>query len=313
MEWVKEADGVQASQRYPHLALRGPLFGVAVEREHGWEVVREVAAGMPQEARDGLNSLLWFRAKDDTDDPKVRRDLLAAVAILEKEPVDEIEALGERYRIVRADEFARSGEDGLEPPRPTDPDAAEASWETVTGQDSPDAGFVIAPHREDGLTREALKLGLRTFAYTGERFPAEVLKDSLRAVDTHPDIALLPLTFGVAERRGAGWRPQGGRQATPHDARRMLYAGMTELWPRIYEYGKKKAERYRQAGEAFRAAPRANEARVDDRVFRICRVERLVRFGADGPEPPRPSDVDDFGPIKMHPTMDEDGSLHYDR
>ncbi|MDG4857575.1 DUF5954 family protein [Streptomyces sp. T-3] len=24
---------------------------------------------MPQQARDGLNSLLWFQAKDDTDDP----------------------------------------------------------------------------------------------------------------------------------------------------------------------------------------------------------------------------------------------------
>ncbi|MET9374529.1 DUF5954 family protein [Streptomyces sp. NPDC002992] len=313
VEWVKEADGVEASLRYPHLALRGPLFGVAVEREQGWEVVRDVQTGMPQEARDGLNSLLWFRAKDDTDDPKVRRDLLAAVAVLEKEPVDEIEALGERYRIVRADEFARSGADGLEPPRATDPDAAEPSWEGRDGTPSPDDAFVLSPEREDGLTQEALKMGLRTFSYTGERFPADVREESLRAVETHPDIALLPVTFGVAERRGAGWRPKGGLHPTPHAARCSLYRGMTDLWARIYEYGEEKAERYRRAGEEFRAAGRADEARVDDRLFRISRIERLVRFGPDGPEPPRPSDVDEYGPMKMHPTMDPDGTLHHDR
>ncbi|MFB9555810.1 DUF5954 family protein [Streptomyces roseoviridis] len=311
VEWVKEASGVEASLRYPQLALRGPLFGVAVERGQGWEVVREIGAGMPQEARDSLNSLLWFRAKDDTDDPEVRRDLLAAVAILEKEPVNEVQAVGERYRIVRADEFARSGDDGLEPPRPTDPDPAEPSWDDRNGPPSPDLGFVLTPERTDGLTQEALKLGLRTFAYTGDRYPARVRNDSLRAVETHPDIALLPVTFGVAERNGAGWQPRGGLQPTPHEARRLLYSGMTDMWARIYKYPKDKAERYRLAGEEFRAAGRADEARVGGRLFRICRVERLVRFGPDGPETPRPSDVDEYGPIKMHPTMDLDGTVHH--
>jgi hypothetical protein len=51
---------------------------------------------------------------------------------------------------------------------------------------------------------------------------------------------------------------------------------------------------------------------VGDRLFRICRIERMVRCGPDGPEPPRPSDQDEYGPTKMHPTMDEDGTLHYD-
>ncbi|MEU4267228.1 DUF5954 family protein [Streptomyces sp. NPDC026092] len=311
--WVREADGVEASLRFPHLALRGPLFGVAVEREHGWEVVREVGAGMPQEARDSLNSLLWFRAKDDTDDRDVRRDLLAAVAILEQEPVDEIVVLGERYRIVRADEFARSGETGLEPPRATDPDATEPVWDHRSAPPSPDLGFLLAPERADGLTQEALKLGLRDFSYAGKRFPDDVRDESLRAVDTHPDIVLLPVGFGVAERRGAGWRPVGVLQATPHEARRTLYSGLTELWAMIYEFGERKAERYRLAGEEFRAAGRANEARIDDRLFRICRIERLVRCGEDGPEPPRPSDIDQYGPMKMHPTMDLDGVLHPER
>ncbi|MFD0147983.1 DUF5954 family protein [Streptomyces sp. NPDC055721] len=68
----------------------------------------------------------------------------------------------------------------------------------------------------------------------------------------------------------------------------------------------------RQVGEQCRAAGRADDVRVDGREFRICRVERMVRFGPDGPEGPRPSDVDEYGPAKMHPRMDEDGTLHYD-
>jgi hypothetical protein len=60
-----------------------------------------------------------------------------------------------------------------------------------------------------------------------------------------------------------------------------------------------------------KALDRADEFRFDDRVFRICRVERMLRMGPDGPECPRPSDVDEYGPMKMHPTMDEDGTIHY--
>ncbi|MFF7179225.1 DUF5954 family protein [Streptomyces sp. NPDC008121] len=309
--WVRETDAARASALYPGVAVRGAVFGVAVERERGWEVVVEMRGATPQEARDGLHSILWFRAKDDTDDPAVRRDLLAAVAIMERESVDEVRVRGERYRVVRGDEFARCGDDGLEPPRATDPEPVDPGWEEKHTAASPDEGFVLDPVREEGLMDEVLKLGMREFVYSGERFPAAVRDDSLRAVASHADIALLPVVFGIAERRGEGWRPRGGLMPTPHDARRLLYDGMTSTWPLLYEFDDEKRERYRLAGERFRAAGRADEARVDDRIFRICRISRLVRFGPDGPEPPRPSDVDDYGPMKMHPTMDEDGTVHY--
>ncbi|WP_030778110.1 DUF5954 family protein [Streptomyces sp. NRRL S-920] len=315
-ELVTEADAVDASYRYPHLAVRGPVFGLAVQDPAAgpaWRVLKPIVDGMPQQARDALNSELWFKAKDDTDDPAERRDLLAAVAILEREPVDELEVRGVRYRVVRGDEFARTGADGLEPPRPTDPEPSDRSWTGRHDAPSTDPGFVLDPSEETpGLMTSALKLGLRDFAYTGARFPVDVRADSQRAVTTHPGIVLMPVGFGVAERGKTGWTPRTSLMPTPHDARRLLYDAMTESWPLLYQFDAEEKAAHARAAERFKAATHANEARVGDTLYRICRTERLVRVGPDGPEPPRPSDVDSYGPMKMHPTMDEDGTLHYD-
>jgi hypothetical protein len=315
--WVREADAMEATVRYPHLAFRGPVFGIAVQEPAvgpEWRVLKPVVDGMPQMARDGLQSHLFFTAKDDTDDPAVRRELLAGVAVLEREPANEVEACGVRYRVVRGDEFVRVGDDGPEPPRPTDPEPAERSWER-NARDIPsrDLGFALDPDQVEGPAAGALKLGLREFAYTGVRFPPDVRADSERAVVTHPELVLLPTGFGVAERAGTGWQPRGALMATPHDARRLLYGGMAEMWPLLYEFDDAKKARYAKAAEEYRALGRADEFQVDHRVFRISRVERMLRTGPDGPETPRPSDVDEYGPMKMHPTMDpQDGTLTYE-
>ncbi|MFC4504040.1 MULTISPECIES: DUF5954 family protein [Streptomyces] len=315
--WVTEADAVEASRRYPHLALRGPVFGVAAHdpsaAQPHWRLVKPVMDGMPQQARDGLNSHLWFTAKDRTDDPAERRALLAAVSVLERDPADEVEALGVRYRVVRGDEFARTGDDGLEPPRPTDPEPAVPSWEERGRAPAPDVGFVLDPGRDEGPMAGALRLGLRDFVYTGARFPAEVRADSVRAAATHEDVVRLPVGFAVAERGALGcWTPCGSLHPTPHDARRALYDGMAGVWATLHRYDERRTARYAHAAEEFRAAGRADEASVEDRLFRICRVERMVRMGPDGPEPPRPTDVDEYGPMKLHPTLCEDGTVRHD-
>lgn len=100
--------------------------------------------------------------------------------------------------------------------------------------------------------------------------------------------------------------------ATPHDARRMFYDAMAEMWALLHRFDDTKKARYAKAAEEYRALGRADEFRVDDRVFRICRVERMLRTGPDGPESPRPSDVDEYGPTKIHPTMDETGALTHE-
>lgn len=314
--WVREADAMEASRRYPHLALRGPVFGIAAQdpaRGPEWRVVKPVVDGMPQVARDGLQSHLFFMAKDDTDDPAVRRELIAAVKVLEREPVNEVEACGVRYRVVRGDEFGRVGDNGLEPPRPSDREPVEWSWDRqARDTPSPDVGFVLDPDHADGPAAGAMKLGLRGFTYTGSRFPADLRAESERAVGTHPELVLLPTGFGVVEREGHGWLPRGALHATPHDARRSLYNGMEEIWALLYQFDDAKKARYAEAAQEYRALDRADEFRVDGRFFRICRIERMLRMGPDGPETPRPSDIDEYGPMKMHPTMDEDGTLTYE-
>lgn len=315
--WVREADAVDASLRYPGFALRGPVFGVAaLDPAVGpeWRLLKPVVNGMPQMARDSLNTHLWFTAKDDTDDPAVRRQLLAAVDVLNRERVNEVEACGVRYRIVRGDEFTRCDDDALEPPRPTDPEPADRSWDRRAAHTPlPDPDFVLdAGHVAGGPMAGALRAGLRGFAYRGVRFPADVRRDSERAVRSHPGIVLLPTCFGVVERERTGWEPALALQATAHDARRVLYDAMAEMWAMLYRFDDEKKAVYAQAAEEFRALGHADEARVADRVFRICRVERLIRMGSDGPEPPRPSDVDEYGPMKIHPTLLEDGTVVFD-
>ncbi|WFB09927.1 DUF5954 family protein [Streptomyces sp. LX-29] len=314
--WVVEADAVNASRRYPYVALRGPVFGVAVQDPAvgpDWRLLLPVVNGTPQQARDELNSHLWFKARGDTDDPAVRRELLAAVAVLEREPVNEVEVLGVRYRVVRGDAFARSGEGGLEPPRPSDREPADRTWGAHHTTPSPDVGFVLDPGQDDGLFAGAMKLGLRDFAYTGSHFPVDVRADSQRAAAACPEIVLLPVGFGVVEGNGEGWRPRGAMMATPHDARDLLHGAMTETWwPELRQLDEHEKAACIKAAEEFKAAGHANEVRVGDYLYRICRVERLVRCGPDGPEPPRRTDVDEYGPSQMHPTMDEDGGLHYD-
>ncbi|WAZ24916.1 DUF5954 family protein [Streptomyces cinnabarinus] len=311
--WVREADAVDASLRYPHLALRGPVFGVAVldpAAGERWRLLKPVVDPMPQVARDSLNSHLWFAAKDGPDDPAVRRELLAAVALLDEEPVNEVAACGVRYRVVRADEFARGDGANLEPPRPTDPQPTAPCWERPRRYPpGPDVGFVLDPGHDEGPMAGATRLGLRDFSYVGARVPDPVRADSERAVDSHPDIVLLPVSFGVVERGPGGWEPSGGLAATPHEARRQLYDGMAEVWAVLYRYDDATRAVYAKAAEEFRALGRADEVSVADRHFRLCRVERMLRMGPDGPEPARPSDHDEYGPIRLHPTMDENGKI----
>ncbi|MFD9908914.1 DUF5954 family protein [Streptomyces sp. NPDC059063] len=313
--WVSEADAVDASYLYPHLAVRGPVFGLAA-REAGdpapWRLLSDVADGTPQQARDALNSLLWFRAKDAADGRAQRRQLLTAVGALERERVNEVTVLGTRYRVVRGEEFARVGERGLEPPRPTDPEPAVPSWDETPSPPSHDVGFALDPGRDCGLMAGALRIALRGFAYVGDDYPAATREDAEQAVREYPDVVLLPVSFGVAERHGERWRPRGALMPTPHDARRLLVHGLTEFWPLLYDLGEADRAAFARAAHEFKAAGRANEVVVGDQCFRICRVERMVRVGPGGPEPARPSDVETTEPMKLHPTMDEDGTIHYD-
>ncbi|MGP3970346.1 DUF5954 family protein [Streptomyces sp. 6N223] len=313
MGQVTEADALAALARYPEIVVRGPLFGAAEQRpEDGsaWRVLDTLDSGFPQDARDFLNSHLWLKAKDEADGPCERRELLAAVARLETERIDELTVLGTRYRVVRADEFARIGDDGLEPPRPTDPD--REGWDRTKRPPSPTEGFLVDHAAAVPATQAAERLALLPVFYTSDRFPKQVLADSARAVTTHPGVVLLPPTFRVLERKEHSWSLISGLHPTPQDARRSLVFYLREYLPMLTEMPEAAKTEYARAAEEFMGRNRPNELRVRGRRFHITRVERMMRIGHDGPEGPRPSDEDHQEPTKIRPTMDEQGNITYD-
>ncbi|MFJ4913995.1 DUF5954 family protein [Streptomyces sp. NPDC088726] len=335
VEAAMEADALDAAL-HSTLAVRGPLFGVAAQGAgdgRRWRVAVEVTHGCPQQARDSLNSLLWFRAKDEAEDRAERRALLAAVARLESERVDEFTVLGTRYRVVRAEEYAGMDANGdIETPRPTDPEPLTPDWGPGTRGPRIDADLVLDPDAPLSPVQASERLTLRSLVYTGTRFPDSVLGDSVRAVESHPDVLLMPAAFQVVERSGTrSWRPASALHTSAHDARVTLYFSLMWFRPRLRglisqeaagdvdartavpEDAAAAAELTAFAGAAERLrAGRLNQVEVPGTALRIVRTRRLLRWGPDGPEGPRPSDTNTQDPEVIHPRLDEDGIVHYE-
>ncbi|MFD4788843.1 DUF5954 family protein [Streptomyces sp. NPDC058459] len=328
-----EADAVDAALRHRVLALRGPLFGVTAQSKPGgrrWHVVIEVTQGCPQEARDALNSLFWFRAKDDCRNTAERRELLAAVARLETEDVDELTVLDTRYRLVRADEYAYMDDQGnIESPWPSDPEPPSPDWSMRAASSEVDGGLVLDPDAPLLPARTVERLSMRGLAYSGARFPDDVLRDSGQALQSHPDVLLLPAAFRIVERSGQDrWMLGSALHATAHDARRTLDFSLTWREPREKGLIPLESKADARTGAADPDNPRAaelavyaqaadrlrtgslNEIKVDGTTYRIARARRLVRWGVGGPEGPRPSDVSTHAPEAIHPRLDEDGNVH---
>ncbi|TSB21475.1 hypothetical protein FNJ62_18455 [Streptomyces benahoarensis] len=335
VEAVMEADALDAMSDVDAMLVRGPLFGVAAQSPEDaprWRVVVPVTASSPQEARDSLNSWLWFRAKDEAQSRAERRALLAGVARLEKEPVDELTVQDTRYRVVRAEEYAGSGRDGIEQPRATDPEPAVPDWERSV-RDRIDDNLLLDPEEPVTPTQAAERLALRALVYAGSRFPEEVCHDSELIRESHPDVVLLPPAFRVVEKDDIGWKTGSGLHASAHEARKTLDFSLTWFAPRQqglipWDLPDRTADARAVAAESdeatagelaeyLRAADRlrterANQIEVRGTVHRICRARRLLRWGPDGPEGPRPSDTDSHLPDKLHPFLDEDGVVHFD-
>lgn len=336
VEAAVEADAVDAMSLAGTVGVRGPLFGVAAQdvgKGPRWRVVVPVRVNCPQMARDSLHSQLWFRARDDARDKAERRELLDAVSRLASERVDEIVVAGTRYRVVRAEEYAGLGVDGIEKPRPTDPEPLTPNWDRAPRDAHIDDGVVLDPDAPVTPSQAAERLALRGLSYTGSRFPADVRRDSRQALRTHPDVMLLPTTFVVARHDGKGWAPSSGLYVSAHQARKALDFLLTWLEPRAEGVIPVSADRdadartltaeggastapelaeYAEASDRLRAG-RVNELEFQGTVYRIGRTRRLLRWGPDGPEGPRPSDDNSHEPDRLHPDLDEDGNvIHVD-
>ncbi|WP_309144456.1 DUF5954 family protein [Streptomyces sp. BR123] len=199
-----------------------------------------------------------------------------------------------------------------------------------------DAGLVLDPDAPVTPAQALEQLALRGLHYAGDRFPGDVRADSRRALDTHPDVLLLPPTFAVVEQSGNGWKPVSGPHPSAQAARRSLDFQLTWAWPRMRGLIPVGTDmhadaRTRAAADGAQADPHAAElaayAEAADRLragrvnrlefqgaaYRIARTRRLLRWGSgwgsDGPEGPRPSDLNSQDPARIHLQLDEDGNV----
>lgn len=281
----------------------GVEFTCLEEVEDRWFVL---SAGhiAPQDARDGLAH--HFRVMErDAADEAVRRELVRAYELLDRERRDELWVAGRRYRVGRLERFSRMGPDGPETPLPSDPDSADVG------------SAERAPRRVVGGINANARTGTEAALLRHElrdKTPAdgtpEMQRDALRALDTHPRVVIMPTEFALATETNGSWTRQWELKPTPQAVRDLL-AGMLRL-----ECGPDHPDPVVAASAVRMQLPTPGAERaaelcatadmierdrpVDFRAlgshYRVVRIDQLIRLGMDGPEPPRPSDPDPDGP-----------------
>jgi hypothetical protein len=99
--------------------------------------------------------------------------------------------------------------------------------------------------------------------------------------------------FGVArEREEGGWQLCTGLEVQPQQARDTLGCLCRGIVQEALDAGDEELHRSASAAVHRLDWEKADEVEAGSR-YRVVRVERFVRSGADGPEPPRSTDLDD--------------------
>jgi hypothetical protein len=302
-------DSVRRRADYPNFVHAGAgSFGAAREREEGgWELLAYFGQAWPQESRDILSH--DFRrmtaTAEEAGDEAARDQYTRAYRWLEREAVNELDANGTRYRIVRATPFIRNGPNGPEPPRPSDPDPNPDAAGADRLQD-PACGLVADPARPVGLTDGLVLMELLQAGWPEGSVSHQIRLDEAKAALLHPGGVLLPTVYTIGERTAEGdWKPTVmDTHPTPQRARDALVRHLRVRVPWQRELSDEEAAAYRDAGDQVEAG-RLDEVSAQGETWRVVRVTRLLRFGPDGPEGPRDSDPDQ-DPIYAGLALDED-------
>ncbi|NIL59228.1 DUF5954 family protein [Salinispora arenicola] len=292
---VSEDDARQRSAMYPKLMWGAPIFGAA-EQDGGWWRILQLNDDEPQHARDNLAShfrKLHSELPDTAEHVSARAEYETAYELLDWEPADELTVAGRRYRIIRAQPFIRMGADGPEPPRPTDAELFPPGTSTL-GRPQMD-GFVLDPTVSTGLTDGLVRMEL-TSSFVSLDAGEQVRAESRRAVTTHPNVVLLPVSYTISGYVAGTWGQRGpATYATPQAARD---GGSFSMRDFVLDENTA-PEEFMAAYERARAAhqpPRTDDFEADGVPCRVTRVEAFIRVGPDGPEGPRPSDRDSYPP-----------------
>lgn len=288
---ITDTEAWQARSAYPDILGRGPMFAVTEQEPDGRWRVLTAGEGNPQGCRDSLGRQCRVRAAAAAEegDATAEREWRAAAERMDWEKLNELTVRDCRFRIARGDMFLRTGPDGPEPPRPSDPDPMPAG----SGHRAPSRtrGFLLDPAAATGVSEGILKFDLLSFVYPASLVPPDVRADSLRARRTHPGGVLLPPVFLITERTRHGWAPMTGAAETPQAARDTLMSHLRDFAPRLERLDEETAARFAEAAERLERE-RLDEVEAAGRRYRVARLERLVRIGPDGPEPSRPSEYD---------------------
>ncbi|WP_344242060.1 DUF5954 family protein [Actinocorallia libanotica] len=114
------ADALRAELSHPVPVPMIPVFSVAEYLHDGWRSAT-AACPTPQRAREALAEYLQQVAPVvERVDERTRSAYDEAAGRLLAGRLDELAVCGRRFRIVRVEKAARFGEDGPEPPRPSD-------------------------------------------------------------------------------------------------------------------------------------------------------------------------------------------------
>ncbi|MCG6497929.1 DUF5954 family protein [Kitasatospora sp. A2-31] len=309
----------ESREKYPRLMMMPPVLG-SLERvgPRAWRIL-DFHSTTPQMARDDLGHRFRCWARTEPGHPfaaswditaQERAAYTAAYRRMDWEALDEIAVAGREYRIFRAEQVLRSGPEGIEPPRPTDPDPAEVG----KGHRAPSRvrGFVIDPAAAVTLVDGILRLDLTALVPAGHDVPEDVRADARLASHLYPNVLVLPVHCAVAEYAKGRWAPMTAACESPQAARDSLAAYLRDFAPRLLPR-LTADERARYAAAADRLdAERGHELSVGERRFRLVRVEPVVRLGPDGPELPRTSDWDPDLPVRLQEQRDREAGIRYD-
>ncbi|WP_433231371.1 DUF5954 family protein [Actinomadura formosensis] len=117
---------------------------------------------------------------------------------------------------------------------------------------------------------------------------AVMLADARRALSAYPELVVVGTLFTAAEHVPGGWQIVCPCDPLPQGARELL---ADRLEDQADGADGAQAHELRAAARTLRRGP-ADELTAGGRRFRIVRIEQRIRIGPDGPEPPRPTDLD---------------------
>ncbi|MFI6855095.1 DUF5954 family protein [Streptomyces sp. NPDC050416] len=178
------------------------------------------------------------------------------------------------YRVVRGDEFARCNDDGLEPPRPTDPEPARQSWTGRPRTPRPRTSASCSTRSARTSWRRALRLGRASSRTRVPDSPPTSARTPRKAVATHPDPVLRPPVSAWSSAAATAGSPAARswpRRTTPALQRHVRAVGHAVPVRRRRD-GPVRARRRGVQG----TRPR-RRVRLDDRVFRTAEFSDVAR------------------------------------